>query len=46
MKNGLKVYEFDYICGERSRGVMAQDVPGVAPEAVVTMPNGYYAVDY
>lgn len=46
MKNGLKVYEFDYIWGEHSRGVMAQDVLGVAPEAVATMPNGYYAVDY
>jgi len=38
-------YEYD-IDGRRERGVMAQEVLEINPEAVITMPNGYYAVDY
>ena len=45
--NGLPLYEFRYI-GDKTlwRGVMAQDVLAHTPEAVVTMDNGFYAVDY
>ncbi|MEJ0010876.1 MAG: prepilin-type N-terminal cleavage/methylation domain-containing protein [Alphaproteobacteria bacterium] len=46
--NGFNIYEFSYRndpAGHRYRGVMAQEVMGV-PGAVVTMPNGYYAVNY
>ena len=42
---GIGVYEYD-IGGRRERGVMAQEVLGVMPAAVVTMPNGYLAVNY
>jgi hypothetical protein len=46
-ENGLPLYEFRYIDGtERYRGVMAQDVLLHAPEAVVTLPSGYFAVNY
>jgi len=46
-KSGLGLYEFRYL-GEtkRYRGVMAQEVLHHTPEAVVVMPNGYYAVNY
>jgi hypothetical protein len=45
--NGLPLYSFRYI-GEDAvyRGVMAQDVLEVFPEAVCIMPNGYLAVRY
>jgi hypothetical protein len=45
--NGLPLYTFRYI-GEDAvyRGVMAQDVLKVLPEAVCVMPNGYLAVRY
>jgi hypothetical protein len=45
--NGLPLYNFRYI-GEDAvyRGVMAQDVLEVFPEAVCIMPNGYLAVRY
>ena len=53
LASGVPVYEFDYrpefkdIAGRgRYRGVMAQDVQSVMPEAVVTMPNGYLGVNY
>lgn len=43
----LPVYAYEYIWGGGERvGVMAQDVLRVKPDAVVTMPNGFYAVDY
>jgi hypothetical protein len=45
---GHNIYEFSYRADpehHRYRGVMAQEVLNV-PGAVVTMPNGYYAVDY
>ena len=45
--NGLTKYEFNYIGDDvRYRGVMAQDVLKVAPEAVIEMNTGMYAVDY
>lgn len=46
-ESGLGLYEFRYL-GEtkRYRGVMAQEVLHHTPEAVVVMPNGYYAVNY
>ena len=45
---GRSIYEFSYRndpAQHRYRGVMAQEVLDV-PGAVVTMPNGYYAVNY
>lgn len=42
---GIGIYEYD-IFGKRDVGVMADEVLTVRPEAVITMPNGYYAVDY
>ena len=42
---GIGVFEYD-IFGERQRGVMAQDVLGVMPSAVVMRPDGYMAVNY
>ena len=45
--NGLPLYNFRYIGGDAVyRGVMAQDVLKVLPEAVSIMPNGYLAVRY
>lgn len=53
LPSGIKLYEFEYRpefkdeCGRgRYRGVMAQDVQEVMPEAVDTMPNGYLGVNY
>ena len=46
-ESGLPLYTFRYIGGTTVyRGVMAQDVLTVRPEAVVLMPNGYLAVYY
>lgn len=42
---GIGIYEYD-IFGHRDVGVMADEVMEVMPEAVVTMPDGYMAVDY
>ncbi len=45
--NGLPLYTFKYLGSDDVyRGVMAQDVLEVFPEAVSTMPNGYLAVRY
>ena len=45
--NGLPLYTFKYIGSDvMYRGVMAQDVLEVFPEAVITMPNGFLAVHY
>lgn len=45
--NGLPLYTFSYIGSqERYRGVMAQDVLKLYPEAVTTMDNGFLAVRY
>lgn len=47
-RTGLPVYEFNYIHipGKRFRGVMAQDVEQVFPDAVETMHDGIKAVNY
>lgn len=42
---GIGIYEYD-IFERRERGVMADELETVMPEAVVTMPNGYKAVNY
>jgi hypothetical protein len=44
----LPLYEFEYIggSGKRYLGVMADDVKVRYPEMVVTMPDGYDAVNY
>jgi len=45
--NGLPLYQFRYKgLPTVYQGVMAQDVLTHTPEAVVTMPGGYYAVKY
>lgn len=55
LESGIKVYAFEYkpefkdhpMCGHgRFIGVMAQDVEKIIPEAVITMDNGYKAVNY
>ena len=43
---GIGLYIWDYIWGEKGAGVMAQELLQVKPEAVMVMPNGYYAVNY
>lgn len=47
-RTGLPVYEFNYIHvpNKRYRGVMAQDVEKVYPQAVETMHDGIKAVNY
>jgi hypothetical protein len=48
-ENGLKIYSFKYLWSDTEYvGVMAQDLLLNAAwrDAVVTSPNGYYAVDY
>jgi hypothetical protein len=42
---GLPLYEYT-INGERQRGVMADEVLQVMPEAVVLHPSGFYQVNY
>jgi hypothetical protein len=45
--HGLALYEYRYIDRPgRYRGVMAQDVLEVRPDAVVEQPDGYLRVDY
>lgn len=43
--NGLFVYLFDYLWGEASVGVMADEVRKIRPEAVITI-NGFDHVNY
>jgi hypothetical protein len=48
---GIGIYSYNYKDGynlskEPQIGVMAQEVETVMPEAVITMPNGFKAVDY
>ena len=46
-KNGYKIYDFNYKGHpERYRGVMAQDIRRVKPEAVSLGADGYLRVDY
>lgn len=42
---GIGIYEYD-IFGNRERGVMAQELMQVMPDAVHQHPNGYFMVDY
>lgn len=44
---GIPVFEYSYIWGpERFKGVMAQDVLMVKPEAVTVHSSGYMVVNY
>jgi hypothetical protein len=42
---GFGIYEYD-IDGHRERGVMAQEVEKIIPEAVMEHPDGYKMVNY
>jgi hypothetical protein len=42
---GFGIYEYD-IDGHRERGVLAQEVEKIIPEAVIEHPNGYKMVNY
>lgn len=45
--NGLGIYSYQYVWGGPNQlGYMADEVETVSPEAVITMPSGYKAVDY
>jgi hypothetical protein len=45
--DGLAVYAYRYLWSKAQEvGLMAQEVLGVKPEAVVTLPSGYLALDY
>jgi hypothetical protein len=46
LENGLGWYKFDYIWGESSEGVMADEVEKVIPHAVSIHPSGYKMVNY
>ena len=55
LPNGLPVYEYEYkqefkdnpLAGHgKFIGVMAQEVEQIMPEAVITLSNGYKAVNY
>ena len=47
-RTGLRLYEFNYIemPGRRFRGVMADEVQKLRPDAVTMMESGFMAVDY
>jgi len=47
-RTGLHLYEFEYIngTGQRYRGVMADEVERLHPEAVFETPDGFKAVKY
>ena len=42
---GFGIYEYD-IFGRRERGVMAQEVEKIIPEAVLEHPSGFKMVNY
>jgi hypothetical protein len=47
LANGLPTYAFKYIGSKAQQfGVMAQEVLGVVPDAVLYDKNGYMYVDY
>ena len=43
---GIGIYEYDYVWGEHSVGVMADEVKTVRPDAVIRGEDGYDRVDY
>ena len=45
LRNGLPLYSYE-IGGRPEVGVMADEVEAVMPDAVVSMPSGYSAVNY
>lgn len=46
-ENGLTLYSYRYIWDDAPQiGVMAQEVLSHTPEAVITLPGNFYAVDY
>jgi hypothetical protein len=47
LASGIATYVYSYL-GSTARqfGVMAQEVAAVRPDAVITLPSGYMAVDY
>ena len=46
-QSGINIYEWNYVWGgPRYRGVMAQEVQSIIPDAVVTMSNGFLGVIY
>lgn len=45
LPNGLKLYDYT-IFGRRERGVMADEVEQLLPQAVAVHPNGFKMVDY
>lgn len=45
--SGFNVYEFKYIGGGiKQKGLMAQEIELIIPDAVIVMPNGFKAVNY
>ena len=54
LPSGLGIYTWDWtddaindgVAGDMTIGVLAQEAQVVAPDAVVTTPSGYFAVDY
>jgi hypothetical protein len=45
--DGINLYRYRYLLGEqRFVGVMAQEVKAIRPDAVVSNPDGFLAVDY
>lgn len=45
--DGYGVYEYEYVWGgARQRGVMAQEILNIRPDAVSVHMSGYYQVDY
>jgi hypothetical protein len=42
----MNIYSWDYVWGEHSRGVMADEVEEIMPEAVVMHPTGFKMVNY
>jgi len=43
---GIGLYTWEYLWGEKSSGVMADEVEKVRPEAVLLHPSGFKMVDY
>jgi len=43
---GIGIYDYDYLWGKHSVGVMAQEVLKVKPSAVLVHPSGYLMVNY